>query len=630
MGLFGNDQEKADVAAEHKWDYFNLSDFKSTSCWSPFSYAILYISLAISIAVYVVDIFTCSQLLLFDHWSGQIQPKVPFEISRWVFTACILLSLVLLVWRWFKALRAIRSGGVANSFLDPLAVRVQSIRMGQRGRGWRRFLVFAALTKGRKGAEYVALFTYFSFEASLRILLAEGPRQAINAMTLASVMQSDIIPSGAHAAAAGHSPIIQFFINVGILAQGNKTRAVVLFGMLFTLIIWIISAFGLALACIFYITFLWHHIPTDDRGLSGFCKRKVDGRLQKIVDEKVKKAMEKEDKKRLREEAKAAKSADSIRSFKRQPTVPILSDDKLPEMPLISRQNTTTTLPEYSSRPPTSQGDPMPNLQRQPTFPNSDGGFSRPLPSRTATQASAQSYASSNAPLLGSAASMGYDQPGRPYSPGQTSPIDPYGAPRQPLGRSLTGQSQASQRSYGSQPYQMRPGGPSRQNTNGFPPGSNRIFTAPPRSNTGFSEGQFTPSLPIRSNTAMSDPRFIPGPPRRQNTGGSNMSDGNYFGGPNRPPQSQSPVAQGSFGPSYEMQPQRPLNNVAAQGNKYVAFNPLGRPDMPQRSDTAPPISVPYDDSIYDSYRDSGLPRPQVPIRSATAGPGVQQWQHGL
>ncbi len=53
---------------------------------------------------------------------------------------------------------------VAASYLDPLAVRVQSVRTGEEGRGWRRFLVFAALTKGRKGAEYVALFTFFSFE----------------------------------------------------------------------------------------------------------------------------------------------------------------------------------------------------------------------------------------------------------------------------------------------------------------------------------------------------------------------------------------------------------------------------------------------------------------------------------
>ena len=57
-----------------------------------------------------------------------------------------------------------RTGGIAQSYLDPLAVRIQSVRMGARGRGWRRFLVFAELTKSKKGSEYVALFTYYNFE----------------------------------------------------------------------------------------------------------------------------------------------------------------------------------------------------------------------------------------------------------------------------------------------------------------------------------------------------------------------------------------------------------------------------------------------------------------------------------
>lgn len=57
-----------------------------------------------------------------------------------------------------------KGGAVAQSYLDPLAVRIQSIRMGKEGQGFRRFLLFGALTKSRKGADYVALFTYFSFE----------------------------------------------------------------------------------------------------------------------------------------------------------------------------------------------------------------------------------------------------------------------------------------------------------------------------------------------------------------------------------------------------------------------------------------------------------------------------------
>lgn len=57
-----------------------------------------------------------------------------------------------------------KRGNVAECYLDNLAVRLESIRMGK-GQGWRRFLVFAALTKSKKGAEYIALFTYFSFQS---------------------------------------------------------------------------------------------------------------------------------------------------------------------------------------------------------------------------------------------------------------------------------------------------------------------------------------------------------------------------------------------------------------------------------------------------------------------------------
>ena len=146
MGLFGSDREKNE-GGDHKWAYINLSDFRSHSCWTPFTYVVLYISLLISIACYAIDIFTCSQLLLFDKWSGQIQPVVPLEIARWVFTGCILLSLVLLVYRWIRAIRVIKTESIAKSYLDPLAVRLQSIRMGQNGKGWRRFLLFAELTK---------------------------------------------------------------------------------------------------------------------------------------------------------------------------------------------------------------------------------------------------------------------------------------------------------------------------------------------------------------------------------------------------------------------------------------------------------------------------------------------------
>lgn len=186
------DREKGPVALEEQWDYIvssiheigfvqgnavdvdclqNLDDFKSESCLSPFSYFFLYVFLIISIAVYGVDTFTAVNLLAFSRWAGQIEPAIPFKISRWIFAVCIIISFALLIYRWMRAIRAIRSGSIAQSYLDSLAVRVQSIRMGSNGRGWRRFLVFGELTKSKKGAEYVALFAYFAFECEFTTAL---------------------------------------------------------------------------------------------------------------------------------------------------------------------------------------------------------------------------------------------------------------------------------------------------------------------------------------------------------------------------------------------------------------------------------------------------------------------------
>lgn len=141
-----------------------MNDFTTKSCWIPVSYTILYFNVMISLAVYALDTFTAVNLLAFSRWSSQIKPAIPLDISKWIFAGCIIFSLVLLVYRWLRAIRVIKSGGIAQCYLDPIAVKVQSIRTSKRASGWRRFLVFAELTKSRKGADYVAIFTYFNFE----------------------------------------------------------------------------------------------------------------------------------------------------------------------------------------------------------------------------------------------------------------------------------------------------------------------------------------------------------------------------------------------------------------------------------------------------------------------------------
>ncbi|KAL4922313.1 eukaryotic membrane protein family-domain-containing protein [Aspergillus aurantiobrunneus] len=453
MPCCGDREKVAPVALEEQWDYINLNDFKSESCLSPFSYFFLFVLLLISLAVYAVDTFTAVTLLAFSRWAGQIEPAIPFEYSRWIFAVCILLSFVLLAWRWLRAIRAIRSGSVAQSYLDSLAARVQSVRFGEQGRGWRRFLVFGELTKSKKGAEYVALFAYFSFESWMNTVLADGPRQVVNAITLYSVARMDLLPGGENAVEEDKAGILQFFDNIKILAEENNLRALVLAGMVFTVVIWVLSMIKLAIAIILYLLFLFHHIPSEDGTLKAYCHRKINTRLKRIVRTKVNKALAKGVVLQDRAPTNPNLGTD------RKPTLPVFGeDDKTPIVSALSRtttQATMTTLPAYTSRP----GMAAPQ-EREPTIPEVATFPEKPSLSRTVTESSA--YDSDPAPLSAIPAASAYSPLDRQTSPGPPVPPFPDTAPM------LTGHNQTlvSRLNFTPMPYNIR-GPPSRMGSAG-------------------------------------------------------------------------------------------------------------------------------------------------------------------
>ena len=217
----------------------------------------------------------------------------------------------------------------------------------------------------------------------------------INALTLWSVFKANLDPSKATNLGQG---FVQFFKKIGILASQNHQQAVILSGMLFTLVIWVFSFLSLILAVLFFVFFLWHYIPNADSGLSGYCERKINTRLAEIVSVKVNKALEEEERKRRKADQKAMRKGEKP-AFGRQATLPTLfdaKDDKLPNMPMLNCNDTTTTLPLYSSRP----GTPSSAV---PAFEMDDLEQRRPFPSRTGT---GNSY-TSNAPLLSNASDMG-------------------------------------------------------------------------------------------------------------------------------------------------------------------------------------------------------------------------------
>ncbi|KAI9743019.1 MAG: hypothetical protein M1818_003314 [Claussenomyces sp. TS43310] len=600
MGCAGRSKYD-DIRPEQKWDFISLNDFKSKSVFTYIAYGYLWLSLGISCAVYGVDTFTAVNLLAFDKWTG-IDPSISINISKWIFSGCIILSWLNLAYEHFRAFRVIKRGAVAESYLDSLAVRLQSIRMGKEGRGWRRFLVFAALTESKKGAEYVALFTYFSFQSWVRVIFCSGPRQVVNALTLYSVLQKNL--TNTDGKSAGNA-ILQFFKNIGAMAKTNEQQAVILGSMFFTLVIWVFAALSLILALLFYVLFLWHYIPNSDGGLSGYCERKTNRRLQKIVSVKVNKALEDEERKRIKALQKATKKGEKPPAIiGRQATIPVLfstkdDEDKLPEMPMLNRNDTTTTLPPYSSRPgtPSSQMPALPGLEL------SNLDRKRPLPARTGTSSSAVSNTSyaSNAPLMAGAADMGY---GRSISPAPSlPPLDANGYPVHE--RTLTGSSDGS----GTGQW---PQGPSHAIRNG-PLGSSRRPIEDEKS-----------VMPEGLSRKPTQDSYFPGPPSRQRTWD------NGFASPTIPftesptARSASPASRGPLPGSYEHAPRRAVGDSGAGPHGPASGRNTPMIEMPavevpgSRGDRNSPS--PY---AVGSQRDCNSPAPSEAMnRPPRPGPG--------
>lgn len=634
MGCTG-DREKGPPEYTQKWAFITLSDFKSTSAWTTVAYIWLWFMALVAVAVYALDTFTAVNLIVFDKWSSQIQPAIPFRYSRWIFAACILLSWALCFYEWFRAVRVIKRGGVAQSYMDPLAVTLQSMR----SQGWKRFLVFTELTKSKKGADYVAFFVYFGFNGAIRVILAEGPRQVINALSLYAVMKADLLDTSS----TKHSSFDQFWLNLQTLANKNEEQAAILFSMLFTLVIWVFSALSLIVATILYLVFLWHYIPQRDGRLSIYCRRKIDRRLEKIVEHKVKAAIEEEEHQKQKAERKAEikrqKSGDLLQSAKptmvRQPTIPQLSDSpelkkdqKMQDFGLARHDTSTTvsTLPRYESRPPTRDGSQR-MLHSQPSLPTlpAEIASERPgMPSRMGTQGSAWSSApsyESEAPLLPNAGFAGgrdspapmvppkaaFNRQGSNGSFGRASPA-PQVSPQAAFDR------QASNSSF-SRPM------PGRTMTQGSQ-ATQRSYTPVSRMDTATSQQQraFSPM----SNQGSIASRQLPeprGPPMRSNTGfsfedpQSAVSPSSAHGAYGGPPVGQDSQASSFSRPTYRSMhsQQRSFSRpLVAQQPSQTSFN---QPFSPPVAEPATASSETYEmtsPSSYGAFGSAAAPTPAV------------------
>lgn len=234
----------------------------------------------LKIALFVSDIYTCIKLLAYNSWSNNIiQPYIPFRISKWLFSGCILASIVLLIWETFSGIRVYRTRNIALTYVNNFSRTVYSIK---------DYNIFCVLNKINPSGAYqkISFFTFFELKDCVRLLLTDTPRQVINGLTLWSVLVTVQPNSG-----LGNLESFDGLINkIRTIAQTNREEAVILSFMMFSFVIWAFFISKLILALIFAVFVYYKLISKQEYGgLKWFVCVTISRNVDALVEKRKKK-----------------------------------------------------------------------------------------------------------------------------------------------------------------------------------------------------------------------------------------------------------------------------------------------------------------------------------------------------
>ncbi|GJE84435.1 KCH and KAR9 domain-containing protein [Phanerochaete sordida] len=272
---------KREVVPDHKFDFIDTRDFTDNSFGMRMKYLWLYVIILKGFMVYISDIFTAITMLSTTSWSNAIFQScsehstngcvaIPFAIGKWLFFGCICFSFLLLAYEAYKAKRIIASRDISYAFTNVMANNYYSLR------SYDHFCFFNHISNSTKRMDDFAFFVFFTFKSWKRLLLADGPRQTINALTLYAFYLSK----------KSKGPwwdISKYFDNKDLLTSALTASTA------FTVVIFAGSVLLLIVAGVCYIPLLCH----IQGNLKEYCCHKVDKRIAEIIKRKNKQRLAK-------------------------------------------------------------------------------------------------------------------------------------------------------------------------------------------------------------------------------------------------------------------------------------------------------------------------------------------------
>ncbi|KAJ3837866.1 hypothetical protein F5878DRAFT_584345 [Lentinula raphanica] len=264
---------KREIVPDHKFDFVDTREFTDNGFIMRVKYLWLYIIVLKSFLVYVSDIFTAITMLTTTSWSNEIFNNcqqfgcvsIPYNTGKWLFVGCIIFSFLLLAYETRKSKKIIASRDISYAFTNVMAQHYYSLR------SYDHFCFFDHISNSTKLSDDFAFFVFFTFKSWKRVLLADGPRQTINGLTLYAIYL-------AHKDEGHWYDVSKYF-------EGNSlSTSALTVTTFFTVVVFAGSLLLLIVAGICYIPLLAHI-----RGnLKEYCCHKVDKRIDTVIKRRMK------------------------------------------------------------------------------------------------------------------------------------------------------------------------------------------------------------------------------------------------------------------------------------------------------------------------------------------------------
>ncbi|KAG8747410.1 hypothetical protein FRC10_001081 [Ceratobasidium sp. 414] len=288
---FTGPQWKREEVQDHKFDFIDTRDYHSKNFGIRMRYIWVYVLVVKAFLVYMSDIFTAVTMLSSSGWTNQIYSEcgdhcaiiIQFDVAKWVFVGCIIFSFLLLAYEAYKAKKIIASRDISYAFTNVMANTYYSLLDCAQV----LTIIFVSSVKSKTPPRRKTILPSSSFSPSKvhtqlrccvasansaaktgwkRLLLADGPRQSINALILYSFWQVN-----------KQSWDPADYINTKDLLTSGLFLT-----MMFTVLVFAGSVLLLVIAAICYVPLLCY----IQGNLKEYCCHKVDKRIAELIKRK--------------------------------------------------------------------------------------------------------------------------------------------------------------------------------------------------------------------------------------------------------------------------------------------------------------------------------------------------------